>query len=74
MARGDSWAEVSFGTKLKGNFYKFCIFRSNDIEKATAAKFKVEQKQREEAKTRKDENSMFANQVKKTLSIFPKFL
>jgi hypothetical protein len=39
----------------------FC--RSNDIDKATAAKFKVEQKQREEAKVRKDENAMFANKV-----------
>lgn len=39
------------------------VRRSNDIDKATAAKFKVEQKQREEAKVRKDENAMFANKV-----------
>lgn len=41
-------------------------FRANDIDKATAAKFKVEQKQREEAKVRKDENSAFANTVRLT--------
>lgn len=40
------------------------FFRANDIDKATAAKFKVEQKQREEAKVRKDENSAFANKVR----------
>ena len=38
--------------------------RANDIDKATAAKYKVEQKQREEAKVRKDENSLFANKVR----------
>lgn len=40
-----------------------CICRSNDIEAATAAKFRVEQKQREEAKSRKDENTAWANTV-----------
>jgi len=39
------------------------ICRSNDIEAATAAKFRVEQKQREEAKSRKDENTAWANTV-----------
>lgn len=44
-------------------------FRANDIDKATAAKFKVEQKQREEAKVRKDDNSVFANKVNSVLRI-----
>lgn len=39
------------------------FFRINDIEKATAAKFKIEQKQREEAKTRKEENGSYPNRV-----------
>ena len=39
------------------------ICRSNDIDLATAAKFRVEQKQREEAKLRKDENAVWANTV-----------
>lgn len=39
------------------------ICRSNDIDLATAAKFRVEQKQREEAKLRKDENAAWANTV-----------
>ncbi|XP_070499509.1 oxysterol-binding protein-related protein 9 isoform X2 [Chironomus tepperi] len=43
------WKEVTAGLK------------SNDIDVATAAKFRVEQKQREEAKSRKDENTMWAN-------------
>ncbi|CRK98250.1 CLUMA_CG011612, isoform A [Clunio marinus] len=43
------WREVTAGLK------------ANDIDKATAAKFNVEQKQREEAKVRKDENAAFAN-------------
>lgn len=38
--------------------------RSNDIDVATAAKFRVEQKQREEAKLRKDENAVWANTVR----------
>jgi D-ribose pyranose/furanose isomerase RbsD len=38
-------------------------YRANDIEAATTAKFKVEQKQRDEAKVRKDENSSWANNV-----------
>lgn len=48
------------------NHSKISLFpfsRANDIDKATAAKFKVEQKQREEAKVRKDENSAFTNKV-----------
>ena len=50
------------------NFYVFSC-RSNDIDAATSAKFKVEQKQREEAKVRKDDNSSFNNKVsiKKTI-------
>ncbi|CAG9804550.1 unnamed protein product [Chironomus riparius] len=43
------WKEVTAGLK------------SNDIDLATAAKFRVEQKQREEAKLRKDENAAWAN-------------
>jgi hypothetical protein len=38
-------------------------FRANDIEKATTAKFQVEQKQRVEAKERKDTNSDWNNKV-----------
>ena len=41
--------------------YIFC--RANDIEKATAAKYEVEQKQREEAKVRKDAQADFDNRV-----------
>ena len=41
----------------------FYIFRANDIEKATAAKYEVEQKQREEAKLRKDTQTDFDNRV-----------
>lgn len=37
--------------------------RSNDIDAATSAKFKVEQKQRDEAKVRKDDNTSFNNKV-----------
>lgn len=46
-----------------------CLFfqRINDIEKATAGKFRIEQKQREEAKTRKEENNSYPNRVMKTL-------
>ena len=40
------------------------IRRANDIDKATNAKYKVEQKQRDEAKTRKDENAVFDNKVR----------
>ena len=39
------------------------VYRSNDIEAATTAKFRVEQKQRDEAKLRKDENTAWANTV-----------
>lgn len=39
------------------------LFRANDIDRATAAKFEVEQKQRAEAKTRKDANALFDNKV-----------
>jgi hypothetical protein len=50
---------------LQNQFSNQYIFkhRANDIEAATTAKFKVEQKQREEAKVRKDENSMWNNTV-----------
>lgn len=45
-------------------FIYYLFERLNDIEKATAAKFKIEQKQREEAKLRKEENGVFQNTVK----------
>lgn len=38
-------------------------FRANDIDKATKAKFEVEQKQRDEAKVRKDTNADWDNRV-----------
>jgi hypothetical protein len=41
----------------------YYLLRSNDIEAATSAKSRVEQKQRDEAKTRKDENTAWANKV-----------
>jgi hypothetical protein len=43
---------------------RILFFRANDIDKATNAKYKVEQKQRDEAKTRKDENAVFDNKVR----------
>uniref|UniRef100_A0A336LKT5 Oxysterol-binding protein n=1 Tax=Culicoides sonorensis TaxID=179676 RepID=A0A336LKT5_CULSO len=43
------WREVTAGLKL------------NDIDKATNAKFQIEQRQREEAKTRKETNEDFKN-------------
>ncbi|CAO1403299.1 unnamed protein product [Diamesa serratosioi] len=43
------WRDVTAGLK------------ANDIDRATAAKFEVEQKQRAEAKTRKDANALFDN-------------
>jgi hypothetical protein len=46
----------------------FC--RANDIDAATSAKFRVEQKQREEAKTRKDENTAWNNKVRETFFLF----
>ena len=41
----------------------FFMYRSNDIESATTAKQKVEQKQRDEAKLRRDENTSWTNKV-----------
>ena len=62
MEGSDSRLEVS---RLLFNMMSIYVFscRSNDIDAATSAKFKVEQKQREEAKVRKDDNSSFNNKV-----------
>lgn len=43
------------------------LHRMNDIEKATNAKFQVEQKQREEAKERKDALGEWETKVMSTL-------
>lgn len=41
----------------------FFFLRMNDIDKATNAKFLVEQKQREEARERKETSGEWANKV-----------
>lgn len=73
------WRDVTVGLRLVFliwmvlEFVMFLfniIFRTNDIDKATNSKYQVEQKQREEAKTRKDGNHEWATKVKDIL-FFP---
>lgn len=67
------WMEVTAGLRYTQNLiiffinkfsnYVFFIFRLNDIDRATNAKSQVEQKQREEAKQRKDINGEWDTKV-----------